>query len=179
MEAYEVPDRDLTKGHRLLQARWPALKSILERELQTTFLVNEVFRSDLRQQWLYGQGRTPEQCAEKGVPVEFAREGLIVTNAWSAKVGAHGWEEHGLPASCALDVIPLGEDGKPWTVDDPWDGFVELTTTPDSPGGQIGLIHFTSSGKVSDKPHLQLREYSDLVHKLILPDFSRQGPGSL
>lgn len=185
-EPYELPDRDLKKGHPLLQERWPRLLAELERELRTSFLVNEVFRPNIRQQWLYGQGRTIEQCQVKGVPERFARAGDIVTNAWSAAVGAHGWLEAGdpptlrTPASCALDVVPLGSDGKPWSKDDPWDAFVALTTEPGSVGYRIGLVHFHSAGKaVSDKPHLQLVEWSDAEHRLILPSSSPGGPGGL
>lgn len=182
LQPYEKADPDLTKGHRLLQERWPRLKAELEgRHNIGRIQVIEVYRPDIRQQWLYGKGRTVEQCVAKGVPPGFSQPlEKIVTGAWSASVGAHGWTENGQPASCALDVVPVGADGKPWTADDNFAEFVRLTDDVLDLGGQIGLVHFHSPGKdVWDKPHLQLIEYSDAEHRLILPDFSRAGSGTL
>lgn len=170
-QPYEVPDADLAKGHVLLRGRWPVLKQELEAKHGISLRVIEVYRPDVRQQWLYGAGRIPELCVTKGVPREFARPAeKIVTNAWSASVGAHGWSENGQPASCAMDVVPVGADGKPWTDDDRWSEFVELTNDFLDVGGRVGLTHFHAPGKdVWDKPHLQLVEWSDLEHRLILP----------
>lgn len=121
------------------------------------------------------------------MPEAFARPTeKIVTGAWSAAVGAHGWLDVGdpptlrKPASCALDAVPVGEDGRPWTQDDDWQRFVDLTDDIMDVGGRFGLIHFHAPGKdVWDKPHLQLVEWSDAEHRLILPDFSRAGAGAL
>jgi hypothetical protein len=104
------------------------------------------------------------------VPPEFARPGAIVTNAWSAKTSAHGWTETRkgvtVPAAAALDVVPVGKDGKPWTADDDWDGFLRAMTAE---GYAIGLVHFHKPGEPpSDKPHLQLKEWSDASHQLLL-----------
>jgi hypothetical protein len=133
----------------------------------TEFWVNEVFRPNERQMWLFGAGRTPEQCAKKGVPKHYARpKDPIVTNSWSAKNSAHGWMENGKPAACALDIVPLGKDGKPWTKDDPWDDLVKVVQSFE----HIGLRHFHKPGKPPwDKPHVQLTEWSDAEHRLILP----------
>lgn len=182
---YKHPDKDLAKGHRLMQERWPLLDAALQgsRFNLGRIQVIEVYRPDMRQQWLYGQGRTAEQCVAKGVPVEFARPGLIVTNAWSAAVGAHGWTEPipgsilRAPASCAIDVVPVGPDGRAWTKDDRFDEFVQDMIVA---GPEFGLVHFHSAGKtVTDRPHLQLIEWSDKEHRLVLPDFGRPGAGSL
>lgn len=161
---YAFPDRDLLKGHPNLRGRWHELNDIL---LQAGFscIVNEVWRSEKRQQWLYGQGRTPEACAVANVPKEFSRSGLIVTNAWSAATSAHGHQIAGAPAACALDVVPLGMDAHPWTADDPWDEFVSAIARA---GADVGLVHFHAPGKqVWDKPHLQLIEWSDRLHQLM------------
>lgn len=152
------PDRDMGKAHLLVQRRWPRLKHLLAEQGITTD-INEVYRAELRQQWLYAQGRTIEQCQAKGIDGRFARDGKIVTNAWSAKKSAHGWTEGGVPASCALDVVPVGSDGKPWTADDRWDDFVSLVAVL---GAQVGLVHFHAPGKaVTDRPHVQLSEWRD------------------
>ena len=164
MNPLDRPDRDLLKGHLLLQERWPKLLRRLTQDGFAMMLI-EVYRPDTRQQWLYAQGRTPEACAIKGIPTQWARPGSIVTNAWSAKTSAHGWTSEGEPAAAALDVVPVGADGKPWTIDDPWDAFVSAIARY---GAEVGLVHFTSRGKVTDRPHLQLREYSDLTHRLEL-----------
>jgi hypothetical protein len=161
------PDRDLAKGHPLLQARWPVL---LERLVAEGFpmMVNEVYRPELRQQWLYGAGRSAFQLAGQGISAAFARPAEPrVTNAWSAKLSAHGWTIANVPAAAALDVVPVGADGKPWSRDDPWDAFVALLARI---GPSHGLVHFHSPGKgVWDRPHLQLVEWSDRDHRVILP----------
>lgn len=152
------PDRDMGKANLLVQRRWPRLKHLLAAEGIATD-VNEVYRAELRQQWLWAQGRTVEQCQAKGIDLRFARPGSIVTNAWSAKKSAHGWTEGGVPSSCALDVVPIGGDGKPWTADDRWDDFVSLVAVL---GAQVGLVHFHAPGKaVTDRPHVQLSEWRD------------------
>lgn len=161
------PNTDFSLAHPLLQTRWSVLVGELLR-LGMKVQVVECFRYDLRQAWLYGQGRSAEQLEQVGVDPLFARPGAIVTNAYSAALSAHGWRlENGKPASCALDVVPVGKDGKAWTKDDPWDEFVELVA---SLSPKVGLRHFSKPGKgVWDKPHLQLTEWSDKLHRLVLP----------
>lgn len=174
----EVPNNDPAYWHPLVVARWGILQPALERALRCRVRAAEGYRPDERQQWLYAQGRTAAQLKAKGIDPLFARTGPIITNAWSAKTSAHGFtllppytgeqptEE--LPAACALDLDVLGADGKPWTKDDPWDEFVVLT----SDGGllaSIGLVHFHAVGKaVWDKPHIQLIEWSDVTHNLLV-----------
>jgi len=176
-------DRDLKKGHPLLVQRWTALQPALEQKLGCPVIVWECYRSDQRQGWLYGQGRNHKHMIAKGLDPSWARPGLVVTNAWSAKTSAHGhlsphgehvfpavraaWPD-GVPASCALDVVPLGADGRPWTTDDPWTAFSALSDEPlDALVKQYGLIHFRAPGKqVWDKPHLQLMEWDDALHAL-------------
>src|SRR6266550_535839 len=169
--------KDWSLAHPLLKPRYGELARELMRTHGLGLWVNEIYRPDRRQGWLYGQGRTPEAMIAKGLDSTWARTGAIVTNAWSAKTSAHGYVlplctaewPNGVPASCALDVVPLGPDNTPWTKDDDWDLFTRLTTDPGSPGWRIGLVHFHRPGiAVWDRPHLQLREYSDLAHDLII-----------
>lgn len=170
-EDYRVADPDLSKGHPLLQERWPLLKARLERD-GFRMIEIEVYRPELRQQWLYGAGRTVGQLQAKGISFAFARpKADRVTNAWSATVSAHGVVVRGpggvwIPAAAALDVDPVGEDGRPWTADDPWDAWLAALA---GYGPSVGLVHFKSQGKVSDRPHLQLfPEWSDQDHRLHL-----------
>jgi len=155
-------DADLTKGHGLLQLRWPKLDARL-RKVGLECRIIEVYRPDARQQWLFGQGRTATELEAKGIDPRYARAGAIVTNAWSALTSAHGWTEGGKPAAAALDVDPVGVDGRPWTPDDPWD---EMVSEVASCAAQSGLVHFMTQGKVRDKPHLQLVEWSDRLHSM-------------
>lgn len=166
------PCRDLSTGHELLRQRWAVLEALLAGRGYVMF-VNEVGRYHVRQQWLYGAGRTEDACRRHGVPARFARpQDPVVTNAWSCATSAHGWSARQPDgtwrlASAALDVVPLGTDGKPWTKDDPWDGFLAAMK---SDGYDLGLVHFHAPGKPPwDKPHLQLREWSDVSHSLVLP----------
>lgn len=162
------PNRSLLQLHPAVMKRWEALKIDLELALKCIVLVNETYRSDARQQWLYGAGRSPNDLLAVGLDPRLSRPSeLRVTNAYSAKLSAHGHLENGIPAAVGLDVIPLGQDGKPWSKDDPWDEFVRLTTDSGVLVGKHGLIHFKSKGKqVTDKPHLQAIEWSDATHTL-------------
>lgn len=165
--AVKVPDRDPAKWHPLLRERWALMGDHLYQRVGKT-IVNEGYRADIRQAWLYGAGRTAEMLLAVGVPGEFARPNEEkVTNAWSAKLSAHGWElDDGTPASCALDLVPLGADDKPWTKDDPWDDFVRVVAEL---APKCKLVHFSKPGKKPwDKPHVQLVEWSDGLHRLVL-----------
>jgi hypothetical protein len=165
------PIRDLRTAHPLVQTRWANLKLVLEGAGFPT-IENEVWRPNERQQWLWAQGRTADQCRRQGVPVKYARDGNIVTNSWSAKNSAHGWTTNLgggklAPAACALDVVPVGTDGKPWTKDDPWQEWLAFVDRPEV--AALGLVHFAKPGKKPwDLPHLQLREWSDKEKRLIL-----------
>ncbi len=162
--------------HPMVLQRWIILHPLLEAHLGCRVIVNEGYRPDARQAYLYGQGRSSAQLLAVGLSPTLARPGAIVTNAWSAKTSAHGfvlpmctadWPD-GIPASLALDVIPLGADGKPWTKDDPWDQFIALTTD-NGPLASIGLVHFHRPGiKPWDAPHIQAVEYSDQTHNLLV-----------
>lgn len=167
-EALRV-NRNLADCHVLVRMRWPAIKAQLEQLYGIQMFVNETYRSDVRQQYLYGAGRSVAECQAKGIPAEFARPSESrVTNAWSATTSAHGWMEDGKPAAAALDVVPLGLDGRPWTADDPWDAFV---ATVAKIGPLAGLVHFHAPGKaVWDKPHLELVEWNNRLHRLILTE---------
>jgi hypothetical protein len=162
-----VVDRDLTHAHRLVRMRWPVIQAVLRVQHRINTMVNETARSEGRQLYLYGAGRTAEWLKARGLDSRYARPTEpVVTNAWSAKLSAHGWMEEGKSAAAALDVVPLGGDGKPWTADDPWDAFVSIMAEIGPP---CGLVHFHAPGKqVWDKPHLQLVEWSDAQHALVL-----------
>lgn len=169
MNPLALPNTDFTLAHSLLRQRWPVLVTeLLRRTPPLPLRVIEVFRSDRRQAWLYGQGRTVAQLRAVDLDPGFARPGPIVTNAYSAALSAHGWRlADGTPASCALDVVPVGADGQPWTRDDPWEEFVAAVRAV---GDKIGLRHFSKPGKPPwDKPHLQLVEWNDRLHRLVLP----------
>lgn len=171
-EDYRVASRDLALMHPKGAERWLALKIHLETKFGMPMLLVEAYRPELRQQWLWAQGRTVEQCAEKGISTAFARAGAIVTNAWSAKKSAHGWtrkNEAGIvvAAAAAVDVVPVGPDNKPYTKDDEWDEFIAVLARE---GPSFGLVHFTSRGKVTDRPHLQMVEWRDgPLYRLELP----------
>lgn len=158
--SYEFPNRDMSKAHPLLQSRWPILRDHLQLTFGWVFRVSEVYRPNLRQQWLYGAGRESDKLLAHGINPLFARPGeRIVTNAYNNRTSAHGWMENGKPAAAGIDVVPLGPDGKPYTRDDPWDEFVRACAEFE---GESGLRHFHSPGKaVWDKPHLQLVEWQD------------------
>ena len=162
------PDRDMGKVHPVVRQRWFALLPDLEQMLGCHVLMNEGYRSDERQGWLYGAGRTRDVLDKLGVNPDWARPTeLRVTNAWTARLSAHGWMVNGVPASAALDVVPLGADGKPWTTDDPWGKFVMLTTDTGILAAKHGLVHFHAAGKmVWDRPHIQAVEWSDARHQL-------------
>lgn len=161
------PNRDMKLAHPLLANRWIALQAELA-VADLPILLWECFRYDARQAWLYGQGRKAPVLKKVGVDPSYARAGPIVTNAWSAALSAHGWRlNNGAPASCAIDIVPLGPDGRPWTQDDPWDQLVEVVAKLSA---KVGLRHFSKPGKPPwDKPHLQLVEWSDSLHRLVLP----------
>lgn len=170
---YTVADPDLDKAHPLLYERWAQVEQLLQVQYGWRMQVIEVYRPQLRQQWLYGSGRTVAQLDQHGISPLFAQpDGPRVTSAWSARTSAHGCtrldadQGQVVPASAALDVCPVGPDGRPWTRDDPWDEFV---ATMAGEGPVLGLVHFHAPGKqVWDRPHLQLwPEWSDREHRLI------------
>ena len=101
-----------------------------------------------------------------GIDPSLARPGDRVTNAYAAALSAHGYRgDDGIPASCALDLVPLGADEKPWTKDDPWDDFVKVVAEVSD---STRLRHFHKQGKpVWDKPHVQLQEWDDSLHRLV------------
>lgn len=163
-----MEDRDLGKGHPLLRERLPAfLAEFARRGIE--LMIGEIARSDQRQGWLWCQGRPLVDVVARGFPKEWARRGGIVTNAWSAKLSAHGFTINGVPAACGTDLIPVGADRKPWTADDRWSDFVALSDDMNDVGGQLGLIHFHAPGKaVWDRPHVQCIEWSDAKHGMVI-----------
>lgn len=167
---FSKADVDHAKGHPLLIERWTWLQKRLREKHGLVVLEVEIYRPELRQQWLYGSGRTVPQLQQHGISSAFAQPHLkIVTGAWSARVSAHGCTrlKDGLvvPAAAAIDVCPVGDDGKKWTADDRWDAFLAALVIE---GADIGLVHFHNAKKqITDRPHLQLYpEWSDATHTL-------------
>ncbi len=163
----QLPDRDLTKAHPLLRQRWAMLGGRLYHRVGKV-MIWECYRPDDRQAWLYGQGRTSAELAAVGlVPTLAQPEKPRVTNAWTAKLSAHGWTlDDGTPASCALDLVPLGADDRPWSKDDPWDEFITVVAEF---APLTGLRHFAKPGrKPWDGPHVELDEWSKRLHRLVL-----------
>src|SRR3990172_811077 len=96
-----LPDRDPAKWHPLLRQRWPLLAGHLLARVGKV-MINEGYRSDARQAWLYGQGRTAAELAVVGLDPALARPGARVTNAASARLSAHGVTlPDGTPAAAA------------------------------------------------------------------------------
>src|SRR5260370_23512783 len=107
------PDPDLAKAHSLFRQRAP----VWERAAAAAgFPVQrlEVFRSDERQRWLYGQGRTPEQLLVIGLdPVLACPELPRVTNAPTAHTSAHGHRlVHATPSPDAGSCCRLTPAGR-------------------------------------------------------------------
>src|SRR6478735_5832524 len=82
--------RDIRLAHPLVQDRWRVLEGKCM-EAGFAMFLNEVWRPDQRQQWLWGQGRTALECVRQGIPAKFARPGSIVTHSTRASNSAHGW----------------------------------------------------------------------------------------
>lgn len=165
IDDYRKPDNRLELAHPLLQARLPELeRQLLDKYGWHTQRI-ELYRPEIRQQWLYGASRTGAALAEHGITAAFARpREARVTNAWSARVSAHGYLLGTTPAAAAVDLCPVGADGRAFSRDDPWEEFVRAMALE---GPAIGLVHFHSPGKaVWDKPHLELLEWSNREHTM-------------
>lgn len=179
MNAWEVPDADPAKWHSVMQQRVPPMLNFLFARFGYKAKVFEGYRSEQRQQWLWAQGRSAEDCAAAGVPEEFARPGQIVTNASSAATSAHGYtvtaptsgvvtpgmaqEFSVTPAALAVDVIP-DEEAHPFADEvffDAFAGAMEQTVE------LFGLRHFyRKDGTCWDKPHVQAVEWDDATSGL-------------
>lgn len=107
-------------------------------------LVVETFRTEERQMWLYGQGRTAAQLKKKGVPAEYAHKGTIVTQTLNSihKTG------------CAVDIVPVRNGKAIWDSKDKdtkkiidvmtkygFEAGANWKSFPDSPHFQIKLEH--------------------------------------
>lgn len=165
--------RDPASAHPLLPPRLADLESrMVARKMP--YLLLEFFRYDARQGWLYGGGRSSAQLTIKGISEAYARpDAPIVTDAWSAATSAHGWTRQNdagiwVPAAAAVDLIPVGRDGKPFTADDPLAEFIALVAECSA---AVGLRHFRrASGQIWDKDHVEMVEYSNATHQLELPN---------
>lgn len=166
------PVKDPATGHPETQRRWTALKAwLLTHGFSDGMLDVEWYRYEARQQWLFGASRTGDAIVRYGCPRSYARpDDPWRTNAYSASTSAHGNVRRDptsglfVPASAALDCVPLGPDGKPFTGDDPWPEFIDAVRE-----ANLGLRHFVDAqGRVKDQDHLQLDEWSDAKHALQL-----------
>jgi hypothetical protein len=162
--------RDLATGHPFLQERVPKLRSLLEMRGYPTMVI-EVYRYNIRQQYLFGGGRTGIDCIRRGVPSEFARPNdKVVTDAWLSLTSAHGYtisDSTGriVPAAAAIDIVPVGADGKPFTADDQWADFLGKL---EADANACGLRHFRNAHhEITDPPHLQLVEWDDAIRSLV------------
>lgn len=95
---YVRESRDMS---RLASAFRAAVERVVARLEAEGFdpMVFETLRTRERQWWIFGKGRTAEQCVAAGVPAKYAwPEGARATNANSYLVSVHG---HGL----AVDIV--------------------------------------------------------------------------
>ena len=157
-------DPDLGLGHSLLQQRLPPWEQAAAAAGYRVQRV-EVYRPDARQAWLYGQGRTPEALVAVGLDPALARAGAIVTNAWSAKTSAHGYVlADGTPAAAGADYCVLDGLGRLWAADADWAGFMAWCLANEQ---TYAIRHFGPPlHPVTDRPHVQLVEWSDSWHDL-------------
>jgi len=139
-----MSSRKITDCHPLLQ---PLVQEFLHKCTMAgvDILITCTWRSPQEQDELYAQGRT--------------RVGPIVTNA-KAGQSAHNFMLNGLPASLAIDVVPL-RAGKPvWgTAGDDlviWNKVIKA-------GEDAGLESASRWTKIREYPHLQHPKYKELT----------------
>lgn len=106
-----------------------------------TPLVVETYRTQKRQHWLYGQGRTAEQLAKKSVPIEYAHPGNIVTQTLTSI--------HTL--KCAVDVIPMRKGVAIWNAKDKDTKKIVKTMT------EYGFEAGANWKTFKDSPHYQIK----------------------
>lgn len=138
--------RDISELNVLIQIMLKvALDKIREKGINP--LIVETYRPQLRQYYLYGQGRTPSQCAGAGMPKKYAdkyaRSGARVT-----------WTLNSIHIKrCAVDLIPQRNGKAIWNTNDKetqsiitimqkvgFEAGANWVNSPDSPHFQVDKI---------------------------------------
>lgn len=116
-----------------------AIKSCKDKGV--TPLVVETVRTQERQYWLYGQGRTAAELYKKHIPVKYAHSGNIVTKTTSSI--------HQL--RCAVDVVPMRDGKAIWNASDKDSKILIYTMT------QFGFEAGANWVNFKDSPHFQIK----------------------
>lgn len=106
-----------------------------------TPLVVETLRTQERQYWLYGQGRTALQLMKKKIPIKYAHKGAIVTQTVNSI--------HIL--GCAVDVIPMRDNKAIWDSNDK--DTKTIIKTMEKYGFEAGA----NWASFKDSPHFQIK----------------------
>lgn len=106
-----------------------------------TPLIVETIRTQERQYWLFGQGRTAEQLMKYHIPVKYAHKGNIVTQVTSSI--------HQL--RCAVDVVPMRNGAAIWNSNDKDTKILVYTMT------QYGFEAGANWKNFKDSPHFQIK----------------------
>ena len=106
-----------------------------------TPLIVETVRTQERQYWLFGQGRTAEQLMKYHIPVKYAHKGNIVTQVTSSI--------HQL--RCAVDVVPMRDNKAIWNANDKDTKILVYTMT------QYGFEAGANWKNFKDSPHFQIK----------------------
>lgn len=106
-----------------------------------TPLVVETVRTQERQYWLYGQGRSALQLMKKKIPIKYAHKGAIVTQTVNS-IHIQG---------CAVDVIPMRDNKAIWDSNDK--DTKAIIQTMEKYGFEAGA-NWTS---FKDSPHFQIK----------------------
>lgn len=106
-----------------------------------TPLIVETIRTQERQYWLFGQGRTAEQLMKYHIPVKYAHKGNIVTQVTSSI--------HQL--RCAVDVVPMRNGAAIWNANDKDTKILVYTMT------QYGFEAGANWKNFKDSPHFQIK----------------------
>lgn len=106
-----------------------------------TPLVVETYRTQKRQYWLYGQGRTPEQLQKRYVPIEYSHPGAIVTQTLTSI--------HML--RCAVDVVPMRNGKAIWNANDKDTKIIIATMV------KYGFEAGANWKSFKDSPHYQIK----------------------
>lgn len=104
-------------------------------------LIVETVRTQERQYWLYGQGRTAAELYKKHVPIKYAHKGQIVTQVTSSI--------HQL--RCAVDVVPMRDSKAIWNANDKDTKTLVWTMV------QYGFEAGANWKNFKDSPHFQIK----------------------
>ena len=105
--------------------------------------VFETVRTPERQEFLFGKGRTPEQCLEVGVPAVYGWPTCPDGKVTKAPMNGFSWHGFGL----AADIVE--NDATPWTASQAfWHCLGDSAT-------KHGLIWGGSWARFPDLPHVQ------------------------